>query len=128
VSLAVASSGALRELADAWLVERRFTVLSCEPVLDEVERALAKPFFAHRIAPADRAAYVALLRREVLFVRRRTQVHGVATHREDDLVLAAALDGEARYLVTGDQALRDLGAFRGVEIVAPREFLELNPE
>ena len=36
--------------------------------------------------------------------------------------------GEARYLVTGDLTLRDLGAFRGVEIVTPRELLELNPE
>lgn len=40
-------------------------------------------------------------------------------------MLAAAVDGEARYLVTGDQALRDLGAFRAVDIVTPREFLEL---
>lgn len=43
-------------------------------------------------------------------------------------MLAAAADGGARYLVTGDQALRDLGAFRAVEIVTPREFLELTRE
>ena len=43
-------------------------------------------------------------------------------------MLAAAVDGEARYLVTGDQALRDLGAFRAVDIVTPREFLELTRE
>lgn len=125
VSLAVASSGALHELADAWLLERRLTVLASEPVLEEVERALAKPFFARRIAPADRTAYIALLRSEVLVVRPRTKVRGVATHPEDDLVLGAAVDGGARYLVTGDQGLRDLGAFREVEIVSPREFLEL---
>lgn len=115
----------MRELADAWLVERRFTVLSSEQVLDEVERALARPFFARRVAPADRADYIALLRSEVLLVRPGTSVHGVATHPEDDLVLAAALDGGARYLVTGDQGLRDLGRFREVEIVSPREFAEL---
>lgn len=125
MSLAVASSGALRELADAWLLERRFTVLSSEQVLDEVERALARPFFARRVAPADRADYIALLRSELLVVAPRTKVRGVATHPEDDLVLAAALDGAARYLVTGDQGLRRLGAFRGVEIVSPRELVEI---
>lgn len=108
-------------------MERRFTVLSSDHVLDEVERALAKPFFARRLAPADRAAYTALLRREAVIVRPRTAVRGVASHPEDDLVLAAALDGEAHYLVTGDEGLRDLGTFRGVEIVTPRELLELSP-
>lgn len=125
MSIAVASSGALRSLSDAWLLERRFMVLSSEQVLGEVERALARPFFARRIASADRTAYIALIRSEVLVVEARTKVHGVATHPEDDLVLAAALDGGARYLVTGDHGLRGLGAFRGVGIVGPREFLEI---
>lgn len=125
MSLAVASSGPLRELAGEWLVERRFTVLSSEQVLDEVERALARPFFARRLELPERAVYVALLRTEVVVVAPRTKVHGTATRPEDDLVLAAALDGGARYLVTGDHALRDLGTFRDVEIVSPREFVEL---
>ncbi len=126
--VALASSGALRQLADAWLLDRRFTVLSSEHVLDEVERALAKPFFARRITARDRAAYSALLRREVVVVRPRTNVHGVASHAEDDAVLAAALDGGARYLVTGDRNLRVLERFRGIEIVSPREVLDLIPD
>jgi len=125
VSVAVASSGAIRDLADAWLLGRRFLVLCCEPVLEEVERALAKPFFARRLAAEDRAAYLALLRREVVVVRPHSRVHDVASHPEDDVVLAAALDGGAGYLVTGDQALRGLAVFRGIEIVTAREFLDI---
>lgn len=125
MSLAVASTGALRELADAWLLERRFTVLSSEQVLDELERALSRPFFAKRISSEDRTAYVDLVRRETISVAPRTKLRGIASDPNDDAVLAAALDGGARYLVTDDRALRDLGSFRDVEIVTARELLEL---
>jgi predicted nucleic acid-binding protein len=125
VSLAVASTDALRELADAWLLERRFTVLSSAQVLDELERALSRPFFARRISSEDRTAYLELVRREAILVAPRTKVRGVAADPDDDAVLAAALDGGGRYLVTGDHALRDLSSFRDVEIVTARELLEL---
>ena len=125
MSLAVVSTGALRELADAWLLERRFTVLSSEQVLGELERALSRPFFAKRISSEDRIAYVELVRREVISVTQRTKLRGVVSDPDDDAVLAAALDGGAHYLVTGDRVLRDLGSFRDVEIVTARELLEL---
>ncbi|MDQ3623269.1 MAG: putative toxin-antitoxin system toxin component, PIN family [Verrucomicrobiota bacterium] len=44
---------------------------------------------------------------------------------DDDLVLAAAVAGSCQYLVTGDNDLLVLGAFRDVKIVKPREFLNL---
>lgn len=70
------------------------TVLASEQVLDEVERALAKSYFARKIAATDRAEYVAMIRREAV-------------------------------IVTGDRALRDVGSFRGVEIVSARELIEI---
>ena len=101
------------------------TVLSSDHVLDEVERALATRYFAKRLDAADRTAYVALLRRETLVITPHTKVRGVASHPEDDAVLAAALDGDARYLVTGDRALLERGTFRGIDIVRPGELLEI---
>jgi putative PIN family toxin of toxin-antitoxin system len=100
-------------------------VLSSDHVLQEVERALGRPFFAKRIAAADSAGYLALVRREALVITPRTKVRGVASDSQDDAVLAAALDGGARYLVTGDQALRDIGTFRRIDMVGPREFLDI---
>jgi predicted nucleic acid-binding protein len=53
----------------------------------------------------------------------------VATHPEDDLVLATAVSAHADYLVTGDRKLQRLGSYQGVRILSPREFLAvLAPE
>ena len=52
-------------------------------------------------------------------------VRGVATHPEDDLVLAAAVSSAANYLVSGAKQLPLLSSYGGVTIVGPKEFLAL---
>ena len=53
------------------------------------------------------------------------RVAGVATHPEDDLVLATAVSAGADYLVTGDRQLQKLGRHGSVTILSPRGFLAL---
>lgn len=110
---------------DGWLTEGRFAVVSSDTIVDEVERALGKRYFASRLAARDRSAFVALLRREALMVVPRTDIGRVAADPADDQVLATAVDGEAGYLVTGDHALLELTEFRGVRIVTARELATL---
>lgn len=47
----------------------------------------------------------------------------VAADPDDDVFIACALTVSAKYLVSGDRHLLDLGAHQGVEIVSPQEFL-----
>lgn len=122
---ALSSAGAIAQLMDGWLTEGRFAVVSSDMILDEVERALRKRYFASRLAARDRSAFIDLLRREALMVVPRTDVGRVAADPADDHVLATAVDGEASYLVTGDHALLALAEFRGVRIVTARELLTL---
>jgi predicted nucleic acid-binding protein len=42
------------------------------------------------------------------------EVVGVATHPEDDVILATAVSADVDYLVTGDVQLQRLRAYRGV--------------
>jgi uncharacterized protein len=45
---------------------------------------------------------------------------------QDDMVVATAVAAKAEYLVTGDRKhLLSLGAYKGIQIVTPRQFLEL---
>jgi putative PIN family toxin of toxin-antitoxin system len=122
---ALASAGAIAQLMDRWLTERRFTVVSSDMILGEVERALRKRYFASRLVESDRIAFIDLLRHEALMVVPRTEVGRVAADPADDHVLAMSVDGKASYLVTGDHALLALAEFRGVRIVTARELLTL---
>lgn len=44
---------------------------------------------------------------------------------DDDKYVAAALHGQASFLVSGDRHLLDLEDSRGVRILKPREFLDV---
>ncbi len=52
-------------------------------------------------------------------------VINVATHPEDDLVLAIAVSAVADYLVTGRRGLQAVGRYRAVTILSPGAVLTL---
>lgn len=55
-------------------------------------------------------------------------MHGVGEDEEDDLILATALAGDIAYLVTGERTLQDLGSYRDLLILSPRQFLTVREE
>ena len=108
------------------VVANRFDLAISEYILVELRRTLATPYYAARITPAAAARYVQLLISLGTTVRINTSVQGVATHPEDDPILATALSAGANYLVTGDLRLRDrVPSFQGIPLVSPAEFLDV---
>ncbi|HWP28155.1 MAG TPA: putative toxin-antitoxin system toxin component, PIN family [Chloroflexota bacterium] len=101
-----------------------FDLVLSDPILDEVARALGDPYFTRRLAPMDSLAYQHLIRSRARLTPITVVVQGVATHPEDDLVLATAVSAGADYLVTGDRALQQLGTYQSVTILSPRAFLQ----
>lgn len=104
---------------------QRFARLEAErekqfAVFDRIEAAFADVPAEEIEAAADRA--IAKVRANATVVEFSVEVQGVATP-EDDLVLAAALSGEASVLCTRDKQLLKLRAFQGIEILSPGEFL-----
>ena len=77
--------------------------------------------------PADAIArYLAFVAQQSTFYPITVTVAGVATHPEDDLVLATALSAGADYLVTGDRRFRArVPHYQGVTLVSPAEFLAI---
>ena len=67
------------------------------------------------------------------FVERQTEMARVVSEislcrdADDNRILAVALDSDCSHLVTGDADLLILKKFETVNIVSPREFLELIP-
>jgi putative PIN family toxin of toxin-antitoxin system len=104
---------------------RRFALVLSDHVLNETSRTLKKPYFQQHLTAAQAASAAQLLRVKAERTTITVVVEGVATHPEDDLVLATAVSAKARYLVTGDKKLQRLRRYRGVTILSPRDFLTL---
>jgi uncharacterized protein len=108
------------------VVANRFDLAVSEYILVELRRTLATPYYAARITPAAAARYIQLLISLGTTIRITTTVSGVATHPEDDPILATALSANADYLVTGDLRLRDrVPSFQGIPLISPSEFRDV---
>lgn len=118
------AGGVLATIIDLWLAGA-FTVVLSHHILSELDRALRTRYFTQRLSAADITAYVQLVRTLAVFVTPVKDVHGVATHPEDDVVLATAVSARADVLVTGDAGLQNLERYRDVSILSPRAFVRL---
>ena len=121
---AVASSGGtLATIIDLWQ-HGVFTVTLSPHILRELERTFSDPYFLNRLPAEEIALYLAMVQSTVTVVPITEEVHNVATHPEDDFILATAVSAKADYLVTGDTKLQHLGRYQEVTILSPRRFLE----
>ena len=111
------------ELIRRWRA-RAFLLVVSRHILDELADTLANPYFAQRMSGGDIAQALASVEIDAVVQPLTISVVGVASHPEDDLVLATALSAGADFLVTGDRRLRERGRVGGARLVSAREFLE----
>ncbi|HEU5432515.1 MAG TPA: putative toxin-antitoxin system toxin component, PIN family [Thermomicrobiales bacterium] len=110
------------ELIRRWRA-KTFALVVSDHILAELADAFSDPYFTRRLSPAAIAYALNALRVDAVVQPLTAAVAGVASHPEDDLILATAVSARAPYLVTGDRRLRGRGAYRGTEILSPRRFL-----
>jgi putative PIN family toxin of toxin-antitoxin system len=97
-------------------------LLLSEATLAELQRVMTYdrlPFSA-----TERSQFLNILRVEGTVVQPVTDVTAISEDPDDNVILAAAIAGDADYLVSGDDHLLALEAFLGVEICTPAKFLE----
>ena len=103
-----------------------FQLVVSRQILEEMGRVL----FYERIRKfqwmddADVVALLQILAAESVLVAGRLKVKA-SRDPADDKFLAAAVEGKAEYVVTGDKDLLVLKAYRRVEIVTPGRFVRI---
>jgi hypothetical protein len=60
----------------------------------------------------------------VLYTARTPKLSIVKADPEDDKFIECAVDLKAEVIITGDRAMRDVGAYMGIRILSPQEFLK----
>ncbi|MGH2739858.1 MAG: putative toxin-antitoxin system toxin component, PIN family [Actinomycetota bacterium] len=99
-------------------IEGRFDLVTSPALLEELERLLSRKFgFSSKTAAGVRSEL-----EQLGSLVEPAQAPRVARDRDDDQVLAAAVEGRAEIIVTGDADLLVLEQHRGIRIVAPQDF------
>jgi putative PIN family toxin of toxin-antitoxin system len=101
---------------------RNHTLVTSPVLLAELAATLRRKF---GVSARDANAVVALLRGRFESIDPRPLADPVCRDRDDDQVLAAALDGRCDCIVTGDKDLLVLGTFSGIPIVKPIDFWKI---
>jgi putative PIN family toxin of toxin-antitoxin system len=126
VSFLLTPHGQASAVVAAGLEGSDYQVVTCPAILEEVRRVCAYPKIARRygISESETEALIALLKCEAIVTPGLLQVSG-CEDPADDRVLACAVEGQARFIVTGDHHLLALGEYRGIRICHPAEALRL---
>jgi putative PIN family toxin of toxin-antitoxin system len=112
------------QVIQAWR-DNKYSLILSEVILTEFSRTLSQPYFSAKLTASQIAGIVSLFHREATIVPIIVTVTGVATHPEDDPIIATALSGKAHYLVTRDEKLqKKVPEYKGVSIISPPVFLQ----
>jgi putative PIN family toxin of toxin-antitoxin system len=95
--------------------------ISSQHILNEVEAVLAEKL---DLTKQRAKAAARLLGRQSMIVEPRN-VERACRDPFDDYILAAAVTGKAKYLVTADKDLLVLDGYKGIKIIKPAEFRKI---
>jgi uncharacterized protein len=101
-----------------------FSCLASDVIVSEVLTTVGRDRVRrrYRVDPSRISQVRDFLESRPVLVPITAIAEGVASHPEDDLILATAVSAQAGYLVTVDRQLLALGQYQGVQVVTPRDF------
>lgn len=107
------------------LRDSRYTLLYAPELLDELieKLSLSRIRMKYHVETEQIEALLGIvaLRGEMVTPRRRIKV---CRDPDDDMFIEVALEGNAGFVVTGDNDLLSLKAYEAVRFVTPRDFLD----
>jgi uncharacterized protein len=110
------------EILKAWQ-EQRFRLAISPPILDEY-RCVLDEMMKKRALPVP-TSILRIIELHSEMVEPVSFAEPVCSDPDDDKFLEAALAARAGYVVSGDAALLKVKQYRGIEILRPRQFVDL---
>lgn len=125
VSAVLIRRGNERRILDAWR-GGAFDLVTSPPLLEELGRVLSYPKIrsARWMTDAEIVELLEIVAAESVMVEGGLDIKA-SRDPNDDMLLAAAIEGHADYVVSGDRDLLTLKAYRSIPIVRPSAFLSV---
>ena len=126
VSAFVRPEGPPGQIIERFLRDAAFEIVLSAEIVEEILQALAYP----KVRKAVRAEVDPELWFEDILVLAHLvpgeyKISGLSKDPDDDKYIAAAIEGRAVFVISGDPDLLSLGEHQGVRIITPRAFLNL---
>lgn len=99
-------------------------VIVSPAIVEELVEVVQRPRLRQQMV-ADPKILIELLSFEAMHINGNLALPGSSRDPKDDKFLACAVEGEAAYIVSGDEDLLSLKKFQGVSIIRPAAFVEL---
>ncbi len=110
----------MRAIVDNWK-SGGFTLIASEAIVREYLIVVNRPKF--KVSAAEIASVTDYLLTTAEFVTPAETILIISADPTDNKFLEAALEGKADCIVSGDSHLLELKTFRGIPILAAREFI-----
>lgn len=125
VSGIISPKGTSAKLISSWQASE-FQFVTCQKAVDELNNTLQsrKLVSRYNIQAADREKLIDAIRHLAIFVEGNT-ITGVVDDPKDDIFVACAVEGDAKYIVTGDDDLLRLKRYETIRIIKTAYFLRV---
>lgn len=112
-------------LLEGWR-KKEFLLITSIPILSEIKEVLErKEIQAHFfLKPEDIQEMIQALSTQTIITSGALEVDIVKDDPDDNKFIAAAIEGSASYVISGDRHLLDIKEYEGIKIMKARNFLE----
>jgi len=98
-------------------------VIVSPELIAELRRVAEDERLATRLQAGALEVLLRTLTENAEVVAGELELPGATEDRDDDVVVARAVEGNAAYIVTRDQHLLRMGAYQDIVVVSPEEFV-----
>jgi uncharacterized protein len=127
VSSVISKKGPPFLIIQAWK-ETRFVMVISVDIVKEVQRVLFEPRMVGTFHLTENriTRFIDTLYKDTILVAGKSDSSGaVPKDPSDEMFISAAIDAKAHFIVSGDKHLLNIGSFKKIPIVSPRQFLDL---
>lgn len=102
----------------------QFDLVTCSHSIDELDDVLQRPHILTKYAiDPDRETLIEHIKGLAIFVSGTTLTGVVRDDPKDDMFVSCAVEGNAKYIVTGDKHLLKLKRYHKIRIITVAHFL-----
>ena len=126
VSACIRPEGPPGQIVERFFRDAAFEIVLSADIVEEVLRALAYPKVRKVVrTKSDPELWFEDILVLAQLIAGEYKISRVTEDPDDDKYIAAAIEGRALFVVSGDPDLLSVGEHQGVRIVTPRAFLDL---